>query len=99
VYVDQNCVVRTRPPGVGEQQVFWIAVVFSHEKNCGWDAHARKSGKVSGMPPWTTNPPETTMGTRTKDARRVAAIMVESTTVVSRGGKIYTVESRSISKG
>jgi len=98
VYVDQNCVVRTRPPGVGEQHVFWIAVVFSHEKNCGWDAHARKSGKVSGMPLCTTKPPETTTGTKTKDARR-AAIMVRSTTIVPRGCKIYTLVSNSVSEG
>jgi hypothetical protein len=33
VYVLQNCVCKTRPPGVGVQQVFRIAVVFSHENS------------------------------------------------------------------
>ena len=33
---------------MGEQQVFWMAVVFSHEKNEGWSRHVLMLGKVFG---------------------------------------------------
>jgi hypothetical protein len=37
-----------KPPGVGEQQVFSMAVVFSQEKNEGWLRHAEMLGRVFG---------------------------------------------------
>lgn len=37
-----------RPPGVGEQQVFWMAVVFSQEYDRGSARHACKLGNVLG---------------------------------------------------
>lgn len=37
-----------RPPGVGEQQVFLITVLFSHEYCRGSLTHAFKSGYVLG---------------------------------------------------
>jgi hypothetical protein len=40
--------VGTNPPGVGEQQVFAIWVVFSQEYTDGCDKQAEKSGKVLG---------------------------------------------------
>lgn len=49
VQVFQNCVCKTSPPGVGEQQVFFMAVVFSHEKTEGSKTHAERLGKVLGM--------------------------------------------------
>jgi len=49
VHVSQNWVCKTSPPGVGEQQVFFMAVVFSQEKKEGSETHAERSGKVLGM--------------------------------------------------
>lgn len=48
MYVLQNWVCSTSPPGVGEQQVFWIAVVFSHEKMEGCKAQEVILGFVLG---------------------------------------------------
>ena len=38
-----------RPPGVGEQQVFSMTVVFSQEKTEGWEAHPLKLPNVFGI--------------------------------------------------
>lgn len=53
--VSQNCVCSTRPPGVGEQQVLVIVVVFSHEKNEGSDMQPEIMGKVFGTETWPGN--------------------------------------------
>lgn len=48
VQVLQNCVCNTSPPGVGEQHVSAIAVVFSQEKTEGSLTQAVRFGKVLG---------------------------------------------------
>ena len=48
VYVLQICVCKTSPPGVGEQHVFSMTVVFSHENVDGWEEQLKRLGIVLG---------------------------------------------------
>ena len=47
--MSQNWACRIRPPGVGEQQVFWMEVVFSQEITSGSLAQAATLERVFGI--------------------------------------------------
>lgn len=70
VYVLQNCVARTSPPGVGEQQVFLIGAVFSQEKMRSSEAQERRLGKESVTELSAPRPPTTANAKR--GSRRIA---------------------------
>lgn len=88
-----------RPPGVGEQQVSWMAVVFSHEKNEGWLRHPDSSGKVLGSwnRPRTFDPKDGEARKATRPASTLKDILMNTETTPGSqradGSPLYTAGS------